>query len=151
MANEKAKIGKKEYKKLEQEFKAQKKELKEKPVLAENCLQVPPTDPQFGIYRLDKIRENVNDYFYEGKLVRVEEKDYQGCPYIYLVLKVRDEFNLVIPSALLAKTDLGEVSALLYKEHLGQRIQIKIRYEQNQAEPNNLKILEWQPLAFWVD
>lgn len=151
IVNEKGERGRKGYERLKQEIKAQAKEHKEKPVLVESCLQVPATDPEIGIYQLNKVEEDTYDYFYEGELVRVEEKDYQGCPFIYLVLKIREEFEIAIPSALLAKTDLGEASTLLYKDHLGERVKIKVRYEQSPDDPSNLKMLEWQPLVFLID
>lgn len=147
-----AKVGKERYEKVAQEIETQQEILKEKrPLLTEKCRLVPLIDPMFGISRIDKKTNSIADYYYEAKIISVEEIDYLGCNYIKLTLEIRDEFEISIPSALLAKTDLGEVSALLYQGHIGERVQIKIRYEQNASNPEILKILEWQPLVFVIE
>lgn len=149
---EKAEMGEKRYARVVQEIETQQEEISEKrPLLISECFLVPPVDPMFGIFRIDKINKNTADYFYEGKLVGVEEIDYQGCDYIKLTLEVRDEFEIAIPSVLLAETDLGKTSAMIYQEHIGERVQIKIRYEKDLSDPEILKILEWQPLVFVID
>ena len=149
---EKAEVGREKYGKVVQEIETQQEEISEKrSFLIEECLLVPPVDPMIGIFRIDKINESIADYFYEGKIVGVEEIDYQGCDYIKLTLEIRNEFEIAIPSALLAETDLGETSAMIYQEHIGERVQIKIRYEKDLSDPEILKILEWQPLVFVVE
>lgn len=148
---EKAKRGKEKYEEVKKEFGAMEEETKEKrPLLVEKCLYIStPDDPKIGIYRMDESPQgDLVDYYYEGRVVRVEEKDYQGCPYVYLTLKVRDEFTLTIPSNLLAKTDMGEVAPTLYKDHLGERVKIQIRYSK---EDSKLKIVAWWPLVFVVE
>lgn len=149
--NEKGQEGKKLYEQLKDDIKAQEKIQNRTQSLLENCLRVPSTDPKIGIFQLDKKEENIYDYYYEGRVVKVEEKNYQSCPYIYLVLKLQDEFTLAIPASLLAQTDLGKVSANVYKQHLNERIKIKIRYQEEPAGSGEFKILEWQPLVFLIE
>ncbi len=145
----KGETGKERYDVVKEEIEVQQEELREeRPLLTEECRLVPPVDPMLGINRIDKKTSSIADYYYEAEILAVEETDYQGCDYVKLTLKIIDEFEIAIPSALLAKTDLGEVSALLYQGHIGERVLIKIRYEKDQADPEILKMLEWQPLVF---
>lgn len=145
----KAEVGRERYEEVTQEIEVQQEELREeRPLLTEKCQFVPPVDPMLGINRIDKKTNSIADYYYEAEVLAVEEIDYQGCDYVKLTLKIRDEFEIAIPSALLAKTDLGEVSALLYQGHIGERVLIKIRYLKDLVNPEILKILEWQPLVF---
>lgn len=148
---EKAERGKEEHERLEQEIEAQKEESEERPILLEKCFQVYLEDPKSGIYRFDKVGDNVFDYFYRGKLAKVEEKEEGGCFYTSLLLEEAEGFTLVLPSGLSAKTDSGDVYPAIYKGHLNQRVEIKIRYEQNPTDSKAFKILEWQPLVFLVD
>lgn len=152
---EKAEIARGEQEKLEQEIEAQQEEERERPILLEECQEVYIEDPKNGIYRLDKISENTYDYFYKGKVINVEEKTEGGCLYISLLLtppiKGGDNFTLILPSGLLAKTDLGDVYPEIYKDHLNQRVEVKIRLEQSWTDPKAFKIIEWLPLVFYID
>lgn len=139
------------YDQIKKKVKNQQEEWKQEAPSKEKCLFVPPTDPKNGIYRIDKIKTNVYDYYYEGRVVGVKETIYEDCPFINLVLDKISPFTLNIPADLSANTDIGKISALIYQDHLGERIQMKIQYEQNPANPSSLKIIEWQPLVFFVD
>lgn len=148
---EKAERGKEEHENLKQEIKAQQKGVKERPILFEKCLQFYLENPKSGTYRFDRVGDNVFDYFYRGKLTKVEEKEEKGCLYTSLLLEGVNSFTLVLPSDFSAKTDLGDVHPAIYKDHLNQRIEVKIRYEQNPTDSKAFKLLEWQPLVFFIN
>jgi hypothetical protein len=139
------------YDQIKKKVASQQEELEEKPPLEDKCLFVPPTDPKNGIYRTDKIKTNVYDYYYEGRVVGVKETTYQDCPFINLVLDKTSPFTLNIPLDLPAITDLGKMSALIYQDHLAERVQLRVQYEQDPDDPSSLKMIEWQPLVFFVD
>jgi len=148
---EKAEKGEGEYENLKQEIKAQQEGTRERSILFEKCFQFYLENPKGGTYRLDKIGNNVFDYFYRGRLTKVEEKEEKGCLYTSLLLEGVNNFTLVLPSDFSAKTDLGNVYPAIYKDHLNQKIEVKIRYEQSPADPKAFKLLEWQPLVFFID
>lgn len=151
IAEEKAEELEQTFGQIKEKVESRQEELNQKSSSKEKCLFVPPIDPEDGIYRTDKIRTNVYDYYYEGRIVEVKETVYEDCPFINLVLNKIGPFDLNIPSNLLADTDIGKISALIYQDHLGERVQIKIQYEQNPVDPSSLKTIEWQPLVFFID
>jgi hypothetical protein len=141
-------IGNKDYAKIKEEIKSDQKNLGERLPLADNCLFVSPTDPRAGIVGENKVREGVNDYVIEGKVLKVEESEINGCLYTIITIESTVQADIQIPSRLLALTNLGEVSPLIFKNHIGERVQLRLRYKE---ERSAIKILEWQPIVFFKD
>lgn len=150
-AEEKAKRGKEEYEKLKQEVRVQQEEMEARPALIEECLEVYLDNPKNGIYRMDKVDEKIFDYFYKGRVAKVEEKTEGGCVYINLSLEGPQSFTLVLPSGMKAETDLGDIYPTIYNDHINSLVDLKIRFQDIPINPNLYKIIEWVPLVFSAD